>query len=148
MEIILLEDVSNLGGIGELVSVKRGYARNYLIPRKLAILASGKNKARLEHEQRLAGFKLQKAKAESAELAKRLSGVAVTIARKVGEQEKMYGSVTSHDIAQALAEMKLPVERKHVQLQDPIKTLGDHSVVVRLRADVKVEIKVSVVAEQ
>jgi large subunit ribosomal protein L9 len=148
MEVILIEDVVNLGAIGELVTVKPGYARNYLLPRKLAMLASSKNKARLEHEKRIAGFRLQKAKVVSAEMAKRLANVTVTLARKVGEQEKLFGSVTSHDIAQALTEQNITIDRRHVQLHDPIKALGEYKVPLKLREDVTVEIKVQVVAEK
>ncbi len=148
MELILIEDVVNLGGIGDLVAVKPGYARNFLLPRKLAILASSKNKARLEHEKRIASFRLTKAKAESAAMAKKLNGVSVTIARKVGEQDKLFGSVTTHDIAQALNDSGVQVDRKHVQLAEPIKALGEYTVPVRLRADVTAQIKVHVVAEQ
>jgi len=147
MQIILIEDVANLGGIGDLVAVKPGYARNFLLPRKFAILASSKNVARLEHEKRIASFKLTRAKAESAEIAKKLSGTSVTIARKVGEQDKLFGSVTSHDVAQALSDKGVQVDRRRVHLAEPIKALGEYKVPVRLRADITVEVKVVVVAE-
>lgn len=147
MEVILVEDVPNLGSIGELVQVKPGYGRNFLLPRKLAIPASIKNKARLEHEKRIASFRLQKAKALSAETAKRIEGLRLTFARKVGEQDKLFGSVTSHDIAQALADKGLQIDRKKVALAEPIKQLGEFTVSLKLRADVSADIKIQVVAE-
>jgi large subunit ribosomal protein L9 len=147
MELILLEDVLNLGGIGDLVKVKPGYGRNFLLPRKLAVVASTKSKARLEHEKRLASFRLMKAKEASEALAKQMKGTVVSIARKVGENDKLFGSVTSHDIAQALIDKGVKVDRRKVLLAEPIKQLGDFAVKVRLRTDVVAEIKVQVVAE-
>ena len=147
MEVILIEDVPNLGDIGDLVTDKPGYGRNFLIPRKMAIPASSKNKARLEHEKRIASFKLGKAKVASAEAAKQLGKVTLTFTRKVGEQDKLFGSVTSHDIAQALVEKGVAVDRRKVQLGEPIKALGEYKVTVKLRADVAAEVKVQVVAE-
>lgn len=148
MEVILIEDVPNLGDIGDLVTVKPGYGRNFLIPRKLAIPASANNKGRLEHEKRIASFKLQKAKAISAEAAKQLGGVTLAFSRKVGEQDKLFGSVTSHDIAQALTEKGIVVDRRKVVLHEPIKQVGEFKVTVKLRADVAADIKVQVSAEQ
>ncbi len=148
MEVILIEDVSNLGNIGDLVTVKPGYGRNFLIPRKLAIPASTKNKARLEHEKRIANFALTKAKAESAAAAKQLGGISLVFARKVGEQDKLYGSVTSHDIAQGLSEKGIPVDHKKVVLAEPIKAVGEYKVTVKLRADVAAEVKIQVVPEE
>ena len=147
MEIILLEDVAHLGNIGELVSVKPGYARNYLLPRKLAVLASTKNKAKLAHEQRVVSYRLTKAKAESALVAKQLDGLKLTFTRRVGDQDKLFGSVTSHDIADALVEKKFNVERRRIHLPDPIKALGEFKVQVKLRADVNATLNVEVVAE-
>lgn len=147
MEIILLEDVAHLGNIGELVSVKPGYARNYLLPRKLAVLASTKNKAKLAHEQRVVSYRLTKAKAESHAMAKQLDGLTLTFARRVGDQDKLFGSVTSHDIADALVEKKFNVERRRIHLAEPIKALGEFKVQVKLRADVNATLNVEVVAE-
>ena len=144
MEVILIEDVPNLGDIGDLVTVKPGYGRNFLIPRKMAIPASSKNKARLEHEKRNAAFKLGKAKVASAEAAKQLGKVTLTFTRKVGEQDKLFGSVTSHDIAQALIEKGVTVDRRKVVLQEPIKAIGEYKVTVKLRADIVGEVTVKV----
>lgn len=147
MEVILVEDVANLGGIGDLVKVKPGYGRNFLLPKKLALPASTNNKRRLEHEKKLVAFKLLKAKAESEAIAKQMKGTKVSIARKVGDQDKMFGSVTSHDIAQALNAQGIKVDRRKVLLAEPIKQLGEFPVSVRLRAEIVVEVKVHVVAQ-
>jgi large subunit ribosomal protein L9 len=147
MEVILIEDVPNLGAIGELVNVKAGYARNLLLPRKMAMLASVKSKKRLEHEKRLAGFRLVKAKKDAQGMVQRLANSSVTIARKVGEQDKLFGSVTSADIARALADEGVIVDKRAVQLTEPIKALGVYQVPVKLRTDVTAEVKIWVVAE-
>lgn len=147
MEVILVQDVPNLGAIGELVKVKPGYGRNYLLPRKMAIVASVKNKKQLEHEKKVAGFALMKAKAEADALAKKINGTTVSIPRKVGEQDKMFGSVTAQDIAVALTEKGIQVDRKKVVLAEPIKTLGDFPITVKLRKDVTVQVTVKVVGE-
>ncbi len=147
MEVILVQDVPNLGAIGELVKVKPGYGRNFLLPRKMAIVASVKNKKQLEHEKKVAGFALMKAKAEADALAKKINGTMVSIPRKVGEQDKMFGSVTAQDIAVALTEKGIQVDRRKVVLAEPIKTLGDFPITVKLRKDVTVQVTVKVVAE-
>jgi large subunit ribosomal protein L9 len=147
MEIILIEDVPNLGAIGELVNVKAGFARNFLLPRKMAIVASVKSKKRLEHEKRLAGFRLVKAKKDAETMVQRLANTSVTIARKVGEQDKLFGSVTTADIARALADEGVMVDKRAVQLTEPLKALGVYQVPVKLRTDVTAEVKIWVVAE-
>jgi large subunit ribosomal protein L9 len=147
MEVILIEDVSTLGEIGDLVTVKPGYGRNFLIPHKVAIPASSKNKAQLEHQKRQVSFRLQKAKVLSAQAAKQLGSVTLVFSRKVGEQDKLFGSVTSHDVAQALTEKGIVVDRKKVTLPEPIRALGEYKVSVKLRADVTADVKVHVVAE-
>ncbi|MEE8410837.1 MAG: 50S ribosomal protein L9 [Myxococcota bacterium] len=147
MDLILVEDVPNLGGIGDQVSVKDGYGRNYLLPEKLAIVASVKNARRLEHEKRLVSFRLQKAKAEAQAYAGKLANTSITIARKVGEQDKLFGSVTTHDIAAALADEGIQVDRRKLHLEEPIRTLGVYQVPLKLRGDVTAEVKVWVVAE-
>lgn len=147
MEIILIEEVPTLGTVGEQVTVKDGYARNYLLPKKMAIPASVKNQRRLEHEKRVAGFRLAKLKASSEQLRQRLANTSVTIARKVGEQDKLFGSVTTHDIERALADEGIQLDRRSLQLQDPIKALGVYQVPVKLHGELTAEIKVWVVAE-
>ena len=147
MEVILIEEVSNLGNIGELVKVAPGYARNFLLPKKMAILASVKSKSRLEHEKRLAGFKQAKARASAEAVAKKLGGLSVKIARKVGEQDKLFGSVTAHDVQEALATHGVQVDRRKVDLAEPIKALGEYQIGVRLVGELKATIKLTVVAE-
>jgi large subunit ribosomal protein L9 len=147
MEVILIEDVDNLGGIGSLVKVAPGYARNFLLPKKMAIAASTDNKRRLEHEKRVANFKRAKAKASGEELAKRLSHLSLRISRKVGEGDKMFGSVTVHDVQAALSTAGFEVDRRGLDLKEPIKTLGEYEIPVRLPGEVKTSVKVNVVAE-
>lgn len=147
MEVILVEDVPNLGGTGDLVKVAPGYGRNFLLPRKLAIVASVKNQRQLEHEKRLAGFRKMKAKADAESVAKKLTSLSVTIARRVGDQDKLFGSVTTHDIQQALEAQGVSVDRRKMILSDAIKTLGNFQVPVRLSEGIIAELKVIVVAE-
>jgi large subunit ribosomal protein L9 len=147
MQVILIEDVPNVGGIGEQVVVKDGYARNFLLPKRLAIPASTKNKRRLEHQRKLAGFRLAKAKKDAETVSEHLASISITIARKVGEQDKLYGSVTAHDIARALADEGVELDRRKILLHEPIKALGVYQVPVKLRGDVPAEVKIWVVAE-
>jgi len=147
MEVILREHVDNVGRRGEVVKVADGYARNYLLPRKLALLATETNKKQIERER--AKFDAREAEerkvAEAA--AGRMSGVEVVLARRVGETEALYGSVTSADIAEALAARGFDVDRRKIQLHESIKKLGEYDVPVRLQRDVTATIKVKVVAE-
>jgi len=147
MQVILREDVANLGKSGELVTVKDGYGRNFLLPRKLAVLASEQNKRQLEHERAVITARQAKLKAGADAAAKTLSGVSVKIARKVGEQDKLFGSVTALDIAEALAAAKQTVDRRTIHLPEPIKALGSYEVEIRLHRDVVAKVKVDVVAE-
>jgi large subunit ribosomal protein L9 len=147
MEVILVEDVPHLGSIGSLVKVAPGYGRNYLLPKKMAILASTKNKRQLEHEKRVAGFKRAKSRAEAEAVAKKIGGMSVKIARKVGEQDKLYGSVTPHDVQEALQAKGIEVDRRKLDLHEPIKALGDYEIAIRLADDIRATVKVSVVAE-
>ncbi len=144
MEVILLEDMGKLGTVGDQVNVRDGYGRNFLLPKKLAILASVKNKRQLDHEKRIAGFRLSKVKADATAIAERLKTQSITIPRKVGEQDKLFGSVTSHDIAQALIEKGVTVDRRKVVLAEPIKAIGEYKVTVKLRADIVGEVTVKV----
>lgn len=148
MKIILREDVAHLGTAGDLVEVRPGYGRNYLIPQGKAVLATAGNIRQTEHERRVALAHQAKIKANANELAERVSVVELTIARKVGEQDKLYGSVTSIDIAEELATRKLPIDRRQIQLDEPIRSLGTFEVPVRLHAEVLPTIKVHVVAEE
>jgi len=147
VKLILLEDVDNLGKSGELVTVKPGFGRNFLLPRKLATPASDKNLRQLEHEKAQAAARQAKLKAGATELARKIEGVTVKLARKVGEQNKLYGSVTALDIAEGLSAAGITVDRRHLHLKEPIKTLGAHEVELGLHHDVTAKVKVEVVAE-
>jgi len=147
MKVILREDVPNVGRSGELVSVKPGFGRNYLLPRKLAVLANESNVAQLEHDRAVISARQAKLRGNAEEQAKRINAVSITVARKVGEQEKLFGSVTALDIAEALAAKGQKVDRRHIHLPEPIKTVGTHEVEIRLHRDVAAKIKVEVVPE-
>ncbi len=147
MEVILRDHVDNLGRRGEIVKVADGYARNYLLPRKLALVATEGNKKQVERER----AKFEAREAEERKIveaqAARLTNVEVVIARRVGETDALYGSVTASDIAEALAGKGFDVDRRKLQLAEPIKKIGDVDVPVKLHRDVTATIKVKVVAE-
>ncbi len=147
MKLILREDVENLGKGGELVEVKPGYGRNYLLPRGLAVTANTKNVRELDHQKKIAEAKAAKAKASAEAVAKRLSDTPVVLRRKVGEQDKLYGSVTVIDIVEALAARGLILDRRTIDLKEPLKTVGDHEVPVKLHREVIGKAKVKVEAE-
>ena len=147
MKVILREDVANLGKSGELVTVKDGFGRNYLLPRKLAVLAIEQNVRQLEHERAAIAARNAKLKGAAEEQSKKLGAVKVTIRRKVGEQDKLYGSVTVLDIAEALAAQGQTVDRRQLHLAEPIKATGQYEVELRLHRDVTAKIKVEVAAE-
>ncbi|MFN7985026.1 MAG: 50S ribosomal protein L9 [Vicinamibacterales bacterium] len=147
MEVILRDHVEHLGRRGEIVKVANGYARNYLLPRKLALLATEGNKKQVERER--AKFEAKEAeerKVVEAQAA-RLANVEVSITRRVGETDALYGSVTTSDIAEALAAKGFEIDRRKLQLDEPIKRIGDYDVPVKLHRDVTTTIKVKVVAE-
>jgi large subunit ribosomal protein L9 len=148
MKLILREDVYNLGKSGEVVTVKDGYARNYLLPRNLAMLASAANVRQLEHEKQVIELRQQKMKGAAEEQAKKMGEVSVKITRKVGDQDKLFGSVTALDIAEALAKAGHKVDRRLIHLPEPIKTVGQFEVELRLHRDVTSKIKVEVAGEQ
>ena len=147
MKLILREDVYNLGKSGELVAVKNGYARNYLLPRNLAMLANATNVRQLEHEKQVIELRQQKMKGGAVEQGKKLEAVTVKIARKVGEQDKLFGSVTALDIAEALAAAGYKIDRRHIHMPEPIRALGQYEIELRLHRDVVAKIKVEVVGE-
>jgi large subunit ribosomal protein L9 len=147
MKLILREDVYNLGKGGDLVEVKPGYGRNFLIPGGLAVLANPKNIREVEHQKAVAAAKAAKLRASAEAIAKRLSDTPVSLRRKVGEQDKLYGSVTAMDVAEALAARGLDIDRRTIDLSEPIKTLGDFEVGVKLHSDVVGKVKVKVEAE-
>ena len=147
MEVILREHVDNLGRRGDLVKVADGYARNYLLPRKLALLATDGNKKVIEREKVKFDAKEAEEQKVAQGVADRLASVEVEIARKVGETHALFGSVTNADIAEALAAKGFDIDRRKLQLHDPIKKLGEFDVPVKLHRDVSVTIKVKVSAE-
>lgn len=147
MKVILRDDVYNLGKSGELVNVKDGYARNFLFPRNLAMLASAANLRQLEHERRVIELAQSKLRASALEQAKKIEGVSVKIARRVGEQDKLYGSVTALDIAEGLVQAGIKIDRRHIHLPDPIRSIGQFQVEVRLHREVVAKIAVLVEAQ-
>jgi large subunit ribosomal protein L9 len=147
IEVILREDVKSLGKAGEMVRVKPGYARNFLLPRGLAFEATEGNKKRIAAESRARGVRDQAERAEAERFAATLRGVALTLKGKAGEEGKLFGSITAQDIADALAAHGHQVDRRRIELEHPLKTLGDHAVRVRLHSDVHAELRVSVVPE-
>jgi len=147
MEVILREHVDNLGRRGEVVKVANGYARNYLLPRKLALLVTEGNKKQIERERAKFDAKEAEEKKIAEAMAARLATAEVVIARRVGETEALYGSVTAADIAEALAAKGFEIDRRRLQLADPIKKVGESSIPVKLHRDVTATVKVKVVAE-
>jgi large subunit ribosomal protein L9 len=146
MDVILQQDVENLGTIGDVVKVKPGYARNFLLPRGLALKADAKNLAVLEHRKRALTAKRAKVQKANQEAATRLASLSLSIAARAGEEQKLFGSVTNHDIQKALAAQGFEIDRKKIHLEGPIKTLGEHTATVDLGAGVHAPIKVTVTA--
>ncbi len=148
MQVILREDIDKLGKIGDLVKVADGYARNYLVPEKKAIEATPKNVHAMEHAKKMVADRIRKLKKEATAEAGRLQGLAVTIKAKAGEEGKLFGSVTTMDIAEALKAQGVALDKRKIVLEEPIKRIGDFTVSVKLHTDVFAEVKVSVVAEE
>jgi large subunit ribosomal protein L9 len=148
MEVILREDVEKVGARGALVKVADGYARNFLLPKRLAVLATSSNKKIVEQEREGHLRREAKLKNESEDLAKLMTNVTLTFRQKVGENNHLFGSVTAKDIADALEAQKFHIDRRKVQLDDPIRTVGEHEVTLRLHRDVATHIKVIVEPEQ
>jgi large subunit ribosomal protein L9 len=146
IEIILKEHVENLGRRGEIVKVADGYARNYLLPRKLALAVTEENKRQIERERAKAEAREAVELKDAQALAARIQAADVSIARRVGEHDALYGSVTSADIAEALAALGITVDRRKIQLSDPLKALGEHPVPIKLHRDLTVPVTVKVVA--
>jgi len=148
MEVILREDIESLGSRGQVVKVAPGYARNFLLPKRLAVQATEANKKIVEQERQAHLRKEAKAQGEAAELGKLVANVTVTITQKAGENDQLFGSVTSKDIADALTAQNFNIERRKIQLDEPIKQLGEYKVPVRLHKEVTVEITVVVAKEE
>ena len=147
MKIILRENVEKLGKAGDVVKVKDGFGRNYLIPQNLAVLANVRNMKALDHDRRTIETRAKKTKKAAEATAATLSAVSLTIPAKAGEEGKLFGAITSRDIAEALGKAGVTVDRKAIQLADPIKQVGDYKVKIRVAANVFPEISVSVVPE-
>ncbi len=148
MEVILREDVDKLGHRGQVVKVAPGYARNFLLPKRLAVAATEANKKIVEQERQAALRRDAKEASDATELGKLVETVEVTIAQKAGENDQLFGSVTAKDISESLEKQGYQIDRRKVQLSEPIKTLGDFKVPVRLHRDVTVEITVHVVKDE
>lgn len=147
IEVILREDVKSLGKAGEMVRVKPGYARNFLLPQGLAFEATEGNRKRIAAETRARATRDQAERGDAERFAATLGAVAVTLTGKAGEEGKLFGSITTQDIADALAAQGHQVDRRRIELEHPIKTVGHHTVGVRLHPEVHAEVRVSVVAE-
>src|SRR6186713_1247345 len=148
MEVILREHVDNLGRRGDVVKVTPGYARNYLLPRKLALAVTDNNKRQIEREKKLAEARDLEEKSAAEAVAARISAIEVEIGRRVGDHDALYGSVTSADIAQALKDKGFEVDKRKVQLPDPIKTLGESTIAVKIHREVVAQVKVRVVSDK
>jgi large subunit ribosomal protein L9 len=148
IEVILREHVEHLGDRGEIVKVANGYARNFLLPRKLALVVTAESKKQIERERVVAEAREANERQEALALAQKLTGVEIAIARRVGENQVLFGSVTASDIAEALAALQFTVDRRKIQLAEPLKSLGEHTVPVKLFRDVVGQLTVKVVAAQ
>ena len=147
MEVILKEDVPKLGSRGDVVKVAEGYGRNFLLPKKLAIEANAANKAVIEQMRAAAVRRSAKEKAQAEELAKQFDGLSVTFARRSGEHDQLFGSVTSGDIAEGLEKKGFNLDRRKIQLHEPLKTLGEFTVPIKLHKDVTTHLKVVIEKE-
>jgi large subunit ribosomal protein L9 len=147
MEVILKEDVPKLGHRGEVVKVAEGYGRNYLLPRRLAIEATAQNRAVIEQMKVAAKKRSDREKADAEGLSKQLEGATLSFTRKAGEHDHLFGSVTSSDIAEALAAQGFTVDRRKIQLDEPIKNLGEFPVTIKLHRDIATKVKVVVAKE-
>ncbi|MEO5356064.1 MAG: 50S ribosomal protein L9 [Nitrospirae bacterium YQR-1] len=147
MKIILREDVNNVGEMGMIVNVARGYARNYLIPKKFAVEANPKNMKALQHETRIITEKVKKLKLSAEDMANKIAATPVNIAAKAGEEGKLFGSVTNKDIADALEASGFNIDKRKILLESPIKRTGEHIVKIRIHPEVHADLKVEVVPE-
>ncbi len=144
MKVILQENVEGVGHLGDLLEVSAGFARNFLLPRKKALEANPRNVKALEHAKRVMAERARKEKLEVESLAKKMSAVTLTITAQVGKDDRLFGSVTAKDIAEGLAEQGFTVDRRKIQLQQPIKELGTHAVPVKLHREVTATVSVVV----
>ncbi|MGA2182909.1 MAG: 50S ribosomal protein L9 [Bryobacteraceae bacterium] len=148
MEVILREDIDKLGSRGQLVKVAAGYARNFLLPKRLAVAATDANRKIVEQERQAHLRREAKETADAGDLAKLMASVTVTIAQKAGENDQLFGSVTSRDIGDALEKQGYTIDRRKILLSDPLRQLGEHKVTIRLHREVTIEIPVNIVREE
>ena len=148
MEVILREDIEKLGTRGQVVKVAPGYARNFLLPKRMAVLATESNKKIVEQERQGHLRKEAKVLGDAQDLAKLMADVSITISQKAGENDVLFGSVTAKDIAEALEQQGYTIDRRNIQLAEPIKQLGEHRVPVRLHREVTIEVPVNVRREE
>ena len=147
MDVILTENVKNLGTIGEVVKVKPGYGRNYLVPQGLAVEASEAKLKEVEHHKRQLNRKAEKLSQEAADVKARIEAVECTFVHKASEEGKLFGSVTSMEIAESLAAQGIEIDRRKILLEQPIKELGEHSIDIKLNAGVNAIVKINVISE-
>ena len=145
MEVILTEDIPSLGKVGEVVKVREGYGRNYLLPNKKALIADSKNIKVLEAQKKMLEARAAKNLASADAVAKRLGELMLTFEREVGEENRLFGSVTNKDIAEELAKQGVPIDKHLIHMESPLKSVGDHEVEVKLHSQLKAMLKVSVV---
>ena len=147
MEVILRERIDNLGRRGDVVKVAEGYARNYLLPRKLALAVTDNNKRQIDREKKIAETREAEERSQAEAIAERIAQLEIEIARRVGENDTLYGSVTSADIAHALQAKGFEVDKRKIQLSDPLKALGESTVPIKIHRDVTAQLRVKVVPE-
>ena len=147
MEVILREHVEHLGRRGDVVRVAEGYARNFLLPRKLALAVTDNNKRQIDREKKIAEARDMEEKEQAEAIAQRLAQLDIEIPRRVGENDTLYGSVTSQDVAQALKDKGFDIDKRKIALTEPLKALGESSVPVKIHRDVTAQIRVKVVAQ-
>lgn len=147
MEVILKEDIPNVGKMGEVVRVRDGYARNYLLPRGLVLIANKKNLKSFEHQKRVVAAQKERVLKQAHTLSEKLSQISLVIGVKTGEEGRLFGSVTNMDIEKAIRAKGFNIERRRIHLVEPIKALGDYEVPVRLTSDLTATIRVSVISE-
>ena len=147
MQVILREDIDKLGSIGDLVKVADGYARNFLVPKKKAIEATPDNLNAMTHVKKMVSDRIRKIKKDATAEADQLRGLSISIKAKTGEEGKIFGSVTSMDIADAVKAQGVEIDKRKIVLDEPIKRLGDYTVTVKLHGDIHADLKVSVIAE-
>jgi large subunit ribosomal protein L9 len=148
MQVILREDIDTLGKMGDVVKVADGYGRNYLVPTKKAIEATPKNVHAMDHAKKMVSDRIRKMKKEATVEADKIKAISVTIKVKTGEEGKLFGAVTSKDIAEAVQAQGVEIDKRKIVLDEPIKRIGDYTVTVKLHTDITADIKVSVVAEE